>query len=117
MVSVKIAKAERLNIEVYEAKAGKLALHEPAIFTNTGNRLTYFTRRINKVKPGYYVVAVSTLNNRNRVIYKDKLGFEVTNKAEVVTFNSKTSEFNLICTVKKYSQAGFYITHLSPLLD
>ena len=92
LVSVKIAKAERLKIEVYEAKAGKLALHEPAIFTNTGNRLTYFTRRINKVKPGYYVVAVSTLNNRNRVIYKDKWGFEVTNKAEVVTFNSKTSD-------------------------
>ena len=32
LVSVKIAKAERLKIEVYEAKAGKLALHEPVFF-------------------------------------------------------------------------------------
>lgn len=89
LVSVKIVKASRLKVEIYTERGGKLVLHEPVVYKNTGNKLTYYTKRVQRVTPGDYCIIVSTLGAKNRAVYKDKTVFTVTNKAEIVNFNSR----------------------------
>ena len=86
LVSVKLTAPTSINVTVTQETVDQNAVTGSAIiitdkFTSTTN-LSFYTRNVENVRPGNYVITVDTLNAEGRVVFKNSSPVEIKAKED-----------------------------------